>query len=254
MAEDILCQIPPIRCKRSSHFFNHVLQRSDFSFYPFYAFLVRHEGFNSPLHIPVVNHKEPSIFIRSLIGKGWPLLDIRIDIQYDAVNRGQYIRHVVISVETPTGLAAAQLLSHKRQLKGIGSTEDGVRRRAERLGRHLQWVGALDMGDFEAFLLHEFRKILADDVSFLERSLVIADDEPEEWARDVRGHIESVLEVLTSRRIVTPIDLFDGADRTAALARAQRLIGRFGELMVYWPDMLEASRRLRDEGRDGILR
>ena len=61
------------------------------------------------------------------------------------------------------------------------------------------------------------------------------------------AHIASLREHFTDPDFGLPDDL-DRSDREAAGEKVKRLIGRFGELLIAWPGIVETAGELRRKG------
>ncbi|MBN1947986.1 MAG: hypothetical protein JW797_20125 [Bradymonadales bacterium] len=117
------------------------------------------------------------------------------------------------------------------------------------LGRHLQWLGALDTREFEEFLRLALVQSMGSRVSNLERSLLLAKEKPAWWAADMRRTIDAIIEGIASPDLCLPLDLSEGRSKQEALALLQRLVGNYGQLLVHWLDLLRVSQQLRLDGK-----
>lgn len=73
---------------------------------------------------------------------------------------------------------------------------------------------------------------------------------PRYWARELDRCLRWQWQALRSGACMVPRDLEPTeAEQAAPLARVQRLILRFGQLLAAWPDIIEATRRLAERGR-----
>jgi len=68
------------------------------------------------------------------------------------------------------------------------------------------------------------------------------------WAVDARAHLARTRAAAAREDLHVPRDLAALRGPRGAAAFAQRLIGRFGELLVAWPALVVAARALRAEG------
>lgn len=85
-------------------------------------------------------------------------------------------------------------------------------------------------------------------IARLEAALEAFEGAPDFWAADVRRHVETLRDTLARDDVDVPDDLRAGRDPDQARARARRLVGRYGELLRAWPDLVEGARRLRARG------
>lgn len=127
--------------------------------------------------------------------------------------------------------------------------EARVADRIRDLGRHLIWLGTLDVKDFEDFVHRDFLAQLGRSVTRLEESLEFYDGSPSWWADDIEEYMEAILKAIPKREIVFPAELDNVCGLEEALGRAQRLIAQYGELAALWPDIWDAAKNLKESGR-----
>ena len=111
-----------------------------------------------------------------------------------------------------------------------------------RLGRDLEEVGRLPQAPFEQIARSAVWQNMSSLTSELEERLQNSERSyPALWARDVRAFIE-----LARREALTPInrmyELEGGREPT------QVLVSRFGQVLQWWPAMVDTARSLRQEG------
>jgi len=116
------------------------------------------------------------------------------------------------------------------------------------LGRYLQSVSRLGVPEFIEFLLPRYLRDKARLIGELERLLVIHKGQPQAWAEDVQGSIDAIYAALETRASLCPRDLCVGRTPDEAIALLLDLIGRYGELLEYWPDIVIAAKNLRERG------
>jgi hypothetical protein len=124
------------------------------------------------------------------------------------------------------------------------------RNRAERIrqvGRHLQRLGALPAGDWDAFVTRRRRHRASRLIEELRRARDRYRGEPAFWARDVDRALAALQADLLAPATVAD-DLAAGRDAAAAHALGRRLVARFGDLLVAWPDLVATARNLRARG------
>ena len=68
------------------------------------------------------------------------------------------------------------------------------------------------------------------------------------WAADVKAYIRLVRQTLASEAPCVPLDLMEGRTVSEARELSQQLVARFGELLYWWPEMVEAARTLCAHG------
>lgn len=124
-----------------------------------------------------------------------------------------------------------------------------ARERLHALGDHLTSVASLPRQDFEEFVLVHLYRMQSEYLSFLEGSLQAYEESPEFWARDVEKYLDAVREAIKRRDYVVPQDLLNGRGADEARQLSQRLVFRFGQLLRWWPEMVEAAKSLRAQGQ-----
>lgn len=123
-----------------------------------------------------------------------------------------------------------------------GSIEEGVRS----VGRALVHAAARSPGDFVELVWHHVVRGRTHDLMLLENVLRAHGGQPAWWASDVRSVFDNLHHLLTRPAIAHPHDLARvyGAER--AMIELQARARRYGELLVAWPDLWEAARRLAE--------
>jgi hypothetical protein len=122
----------------------------------------------------------------------------------------------------------------------------GARLRA--VGGTLEEWGSLPPADFEELLRLCVWKLLSRQAVHLADQLQQFRGLPEFWGRDVRQVLAHLQDSLPSRQYVVPSDLRKVVGDDEARKLFQRLVGRFGQLLRCWPDLVEAARELRTRG------
>jgi hypothetical protein len=112
----------------------------------------------------------------------------------------------------------------------------------------LQWLGSLDLPDFEAYVrdVQNFRNFAF--ITALHGQLHAYGASPGFWADDVRRMIDVMSKAPTAEDYLIPRDLLPGGGGEAARRLGQELIGKFGALLEAWPTMVAAAHRLRANG------
>jgi hypothetical protein len=111
-------------------------------------------------------------------------------------------------------------------------------------GAHLRELGSLDLDEFEGYVRIVQQQRLIATVTLLQNGLQTFRGAPDYWSADVRGLIEALIASQTRPDFVVPREL----PPETARSTSQTLVERFGELLEAWPEMIAASRRLRDAG------
>ena len=126
-----------------------------------------------------------------------------------------------------------------------GSTEAD---RTVALGRYLQSVAKLGSQDFIEFLFPRYLREKARLITEMEQLLRTHGGKPQIWAEDIRGSIDAIYATLEMRASPYPRDLCLGRTPGEATALLLELIGSYGELLEYWPDIVIAAKELRERG------
>lgn len=71
---------------------------------------------------------------------------------------------------------------------------------------------------------------------------------PDFWARDVTRHIQALRAAMRQDESFLPEDLTRDRSTDGARELTQRLALKFGQLLCWWPAMVETARELRDRG------
>jgi hypothetical protein len=126
----------------------------------------------------------------------------------------------------------------------------GLMNEAERLralGRHLIEIGSLRQPDFEEFARLHIWRLQCDYARYHEQHLAACGAQPEFWASDIRRFTETLRRALPGKDYLVPRDLLAARrDPEEARCLARRLVFRFGQLLHWWPELVEAARTLRD--------
>ncbi len=110
------------------------------------------------------------------------------------------------------------------------------------LGRSLVALGARPLDDFESLIRRQAKKTARHIAALAEEDIAVAGGGPEFWVADVRRFVDLHFRALDKESAVVPLDLLKGNDLRAALLLGQRLVGRFGELLTWWPTLAEVAR------------
>ena len=126
--------------------------------------------------------------------------------------------------------------------------EATVATRLADLGEHLRWLGSLDYADFEARLrpqqqIRNFTFLMA-----LHAQIHTYGPSPAYWADDVSRMIELISRASSANDHLVPRDLRQGRDAGAARMLSQELVAKYGEVLIAWPAMVAAAKRIRDNG------
>ena len=121
--------------------------------------------------------------------------------------------------------------------------------RLRSLGRHLIAIGSLELRDFEETLRRQQWRWAVAYAAALETLLHAHGHSPSYWADDVKRTLQALRHVLPTAEYVVPRDLLAGRDLDTARTLTRRLVLQFGQLLEAWPDIVEAAKHLRANGR-----
>jgi hypothetical protein len=113
------------------------------------------------------------------------------------------------------------------------------------LGRTLVEFASLARDDFEEVVRLQLWNRANREAARLQTLLAKYRGEPGFWASDVQRTLATLREALPARQYAVPVDLQAAASDGDGLAALQQLVHRFGELIVLWPDLVDAAKQLR---------
>lgn len=124
-------------------------------------------------------------------------------------------------------------------------------------GQHLEHIGTLPDEDFDVWLRGHYYRYLIGHLTRAEsccREAQTAGIEP--WREQCSNHASELNDALSCVGDISAWDLRGGATPAESLKATQTAIRRFGELMVWWPDIVALSRTMRISGmaisEDGV--
>jgi hypothetical protein len=112
-----------------------------------------------------------------------------------------------------------------------------------KLGQHLEEVGRLPTAVFEEYLRATVWRSISSSISELEERLRHVDKRTKRlWSQDVRAFVE-----LARKDALAPVEqLYELEGGQEAI---QLLLTRFGQVLMWWPAMVQTASQLRDNGR-----
>jgi hypothetical protein len=114
--------------------------------------------------------------------------------------------------------------------------------RLRRLGAYLSDLAALPAAAFDEFVRLGVWDSMSGLISTLEDRLAGPEPVPGYWARDAQRFI-----VQTRRNAMSPVEEFYSA--LGGRATLQRLLERYGQLLIWWPAIVATARQLRASGQ-----
>jgi len=130
---------------------------------------------------------------------------------------------------------------------GPGLTEPADRMRT--LGQHLRRLGALPWPEFEEFLRGQLWRWQSAHLSLLDDRLRNDGDGPKFWVEDVRRVLTTLQQSLPTPEYMVPRDLVGARSADEARELLLRLLRSFGELLGWWPDLVQSAKALRARGQ-----
>jgi hypothetical protein len=89
---------------------------------------------------------------------------------------------------------------------------------------------------------------LGANIQHLERLLTYYDHQPPHWAENVYELIDGFKTSLEKMGQPGSLRFLEGSAQSFDITQVQGWIRQFGELMVYWPDVFEEAKKIREEG------
>ncbi len=126
--------------------------------------------------------------------------------------------------------------------------------RLQDLGRHLTELAALPLHEFEGYVRYRWMVNLSFYIRFLDEQLRKHHASPEYWARDIVALKESVRAFLASGQISDSQSVDEQLPKQTVAKRVQLTIGQFGELLNWWPCIVNLARELNEEGKGLAVR
>jgi len=117
------------------------------------------------------------------------------------------------------------------------------------LGSYLEELACLPAVDFQELVSLLAWREASGEISRLERAINQAGEARQFWVDDVRAYIKNRRDRLMEREAFLPYELCERRGTAKAPAIAQQLVRRYGQLLQWWPDIVESARKLREQGR-----
>ena len=117
------------------------------------------------------------------------------------------------------------------------------------LGRHLRAVGSLKSSAFVEFVRPWVWRAKTATIAALEEDLAEHHQQPSYWAADVQRHLQTLREGLATEAYFVPGDLPPSRSDEESIDLTRRLVQRFGDVLIWWPAIVERARMLGADGR-----
>jgi hypothetical protein len=115
--------------------------------------------------------------------------------------------------------------------------------RIQSLGRFLAEIARLPPAEFREWLRFALWHLASRKIARAEA--LLKGSVPSYWAADVENEIDAIAESLTKADFGLPADLAPGGSQDELLDRSQNVVGRYGDLLYWWPAMIARSKELR---------
>jgi hypothetical protein len=124
--------------------------------------------------------------------------------------------------------------------------------RLRHLGQVLVDVGRLPAADFRILSTEARLSTLCNDIAQAES--VMASDPmcPPHWRRAVDDYEQTFRRHVVAPDFFLPIEFKNSASLEEGFANAQAYVGRFGELLMWWPQIWEIARQANAQRRDAV--
>lgn len=124
----------------------------------------------------------------------------------------------------------------------------------QRLGKHFIDLGSCALREFERYITVQVWIQRKEYVRRLQTLLSCYDGQPQFWAADVESEIVGTNQSCVDGGYIIPRELFCNTAVEEQRQKMQRLILRFGDLLYYWPNLIDGGQTLRRRGRTLALR
>jgi FkbH-like protein len=149
---------------------------------------------------------------------------------------------------TASGFDTAKLIVECIKSCEFGPAAADEKERLRSLGKHLIELGSMPLAGFEEFLRLQVWRTSSSFISLAEEHLRMSGESPVYWANDVKKYTDLLCQSLTRDDYFIPLDLVQGRNLDEARQLAQRLVLKFGQLLYWWPEMIEVTKELRHQG------
>jgi hypothetical protein len=117
------------------------------------------------------------------------------------------------------------------------------------LGKYLIDLGSLKLEEFEELVRINLWNFKSSFVSAAEHQLRIHRASPDYWASDLSEVLDRLFEAIVKSDYVIPCDILEGRSRDEARHLLQHLVYKFGQLLYWWPEIVDGAGALRSKGQ-----
>jgi hypothetical protein len=127
-------------------------------------------------------------------------------------------------------------------------SQDNTADRLKLLGNHLKFIGNLPLPQFEEVARTTMARTHGLSIGHFENLLEKYNFLPDYWAADVEEYLDNLRKKIVQADMILPVEFSDQREPREALMLLKRLVFQFGDLLEYWPDIVETTRQLRQNG------
>jgi hypothetical protein len=110
-------------------------------------------------------------------------------------------------------------------------------------------VGELRLKDFEEFVRINLWNAKSGFAFLVENHLRYHQATPAYWADDVSKILDCLQKVITKNEYVIPEELWKEHSLEEARQLSQQIVFKFGQLLYWWPELVESARELRSRSQ-----
>jgi hypothetical protein len=107
-------------------------------------------------------------------------------------------------------------------------------------------LGSMSPAEFQQFLRLKISQTAGLFISRMEDQLRACATAPKFWANDVEKYMDVLRRSVAREDYFIPLDLMLGRNGSSAEELSQRLVFKFGQLLHWWADIVEAAKMLKD--------
>ena len=115
------------------------------------------------------------------------------------------------------------------------------------MGEFLIQVSNMSLNEYEDFVWQRVLKTNSEFILKMETLLNSYNESPEFWSKDVRAYLSILRQALTTREYIAPQEILAKMDYEQAQQKTRKLLREFGELLYWWPKIIESSLNLKDQ-------
>jgi len=142
--------------------------------------------------------------------------------------------------ESASGISLDQFFSLLIESTGFSLNLSDDYANMRNLGKALEKVGLSQTDNFIAEVSKHAKTMVECCTTTVLQRLQNAESGRAFWANDVRTYLRALNKAALQPDFGIPLELRNGRDSAAAAKLGQKLVFRFGQLLYYWPDIVEA--------------